>query len=90
MRSVSIAQFKGQLSRHLRQVQSGKSLLVFDRETPIARVIPIDAGDDLTITLPASDAPPVGKLKLPTPPRIGVDVVELLVADRRGNPRRGS
>jgi antitoxin (DNA-binding transcriptional repressor) of toxin-antitoxin stability system len=83
MRSVKIAEFKSQLSRHLRDVQRGESLIVLDRETPIARVIPIDAGDDMTITLPASDAPPVGKVKLPVPPRIAVDVVELLLADRR-------
>lgn len=82
MRSVKIAELKSQLSRHLRDVQKGESLIVLDRETPIARVIPIDAGDDVTITLPASGAPPVGKIKLPVPPRIAVDVVELLLADR--------
>jgi prevent-host-death family protein len=83
MKSVKIAELKSQLSRHLRDVQRGESLVVLDRNTPIARVVPVEAGDDLSITLPAADAPPVGKLKLPVPPRIAVDVVELLLADRR-------
>ena len=83
MKSVKIAELKSQLSRHLRDVQRGETFVVLDRDTPIAQIIPIDAGDDLTITAPASDAPPVGRLKLPVPPRIAVDVVELLLADRR-------
>jgi hypothetical protein len=49
MRSVKIAEFKSQLSRHLRDVQNSV---------------------------------PVAKLKLPVCPRIDVDVVELLLADR--------
>jgi antitoxin (DNA-binding transcriptional repressor) of toxin-antitoxin stability system len=86
MRTVKIAELKRQLSRHLRDVRRGESLVVLDRETPIARVLPFDARDDVAITLPVTSAPPVGKLKMPVPPRIDRDVVELLLADRR---RRG-
>jgi len=82
MRSVKIAEFKTQLSRHLRDVQKGESLIVLDRETPIARVIPIEAGDDIAIAFPVSNPIPVAKLKMPVCPRIDVDVVELLLADR--------
>lgn len=83
MRSVKIAELKSQLSRHLRDVQKGETLVVLDRETPIARVIPIDAGDDIAITPPVSNAIPLAQVKMPTCPRIDIDVVELLLADRR-------
>ncbi len=86
MKAVKIADLKSNLSRHLRDVRSGRALTVLDRETPIARLVPIDSGDDVVVTLPAGDAPAIGDLDLPPPIRIKVDVVKLLLADRS---RRG-
>ena len=41
MRSeVKIAEFKSGLSRYLRSVQKGHEIVIKDRETPIARVVP--------------------------------------------------
>ncbi len=37
---VKIAEFKSKLSKYLRSVQRGNEIVVKDRETPIARVVP--------------------------------------------------
>lgn len=42
MKRVKIADLKNNLSRHLALVRSGGDLLVLDRETPVARIIPFD------------------------------------------------
>jgi len=39
---VKIAQFKNGLSRYLRSVQRGGEIIVKDRDTPIARVVPYE------------------------------------------------
>ena len=43
MKKVKIADLKNNLSRHLAHVRAGGDLIVLDRETPIARVVPFSA-----------------------------------------------
>ena len=43
-RTVAIAELKAQLSRHLSRVKAGEEILVTERGTPIARLVPIAAG----------------------------------------------
>jgi antitoxin (DNA-binding transcriptional repressor) of toxin-antitoxin stability system len=83
MKAVKIAHLKSHLSRHLRDVRGGQALTVLDRDTPIARLMPIDADDDVVITRPAKGTAPLAKVKLPPPAKIDVDVVKLLLDDRR-------
>jgi antitoxin (DNA-binding transcriptional repressor) of toxin-antitoxin stability system len=83
MKAVKIAELKSRLSWHLREVRRGQVFTVLDRETPIARLVPIASDDDVTITPPASGARPIGKVKLPPPTKLDLDVVGLLLADRR-------
>ena len=40
MRTVNIAELKAQLSAHIRRVKAGEEVLVCDRNTPVARIIP--------------------------------------------------
>jgi antitoxin (DNA-binding transcriptional repressor) of toxin-antitoxin stability system len=40
MGKVRIADLKAWLSEHLRSVRNGATLTVFDRDTPVARIIP--------------------------------------------------
>ena len=47
MRTVNIAELKSNLSAFLEQVRNGTELIVKDRNHPIARLIPLTAGDDL-------------------------------------------
>jgi antitoxin (DNA-binding transcriptional repressor) of toxin-antitoxin stability system len=42
--SVRIAEFKSRLSHHLRKVRQGHPLVLLDRDTPIARVLPYPSG----------------------------------------------
>ena len=41
---IRIAQLKAHLSEQLRWVQRGHEVIVKDRETPIARIVPVGAG----------------------------------------------
>ena len=50
MKSVRIAELKARLSEHLRQVRRGRTLVVLDRNTPIARLVPYE-GDSASLTI---------------------------------------
>lgn len=47
MQTVNIADLKNNLSAWLEQVKNGEELVVKDRNTPIARVMPLSSGEDL-------------------------------------------
>ena len=83
MKDVKIADLKSHLSQHLRDVRGGRPLTVLDRNTPVARLVPIDSGDDVVITPPGEGAPALAEVKLPRVARLKVDVVKLLLDDRR-------
>lgn len=44
MKTVGIADLKAHLSEHLRAIRKGRTLTVLDRNTPVARLVPVDAG----------------------------------------------
>ena len=48
MRSVQIAELKNRLSFYLKQVKSGREVVIRERQNPIARILPIarDVGGD--------------------------------------------
>jgi prevent-host-death family protein len=48
MKSVNIAELKNRLCRYLNEVRTGQEIVVRDRNTPIARILPIlrHADDD--------------------------------------------
>lgn len=46
-KTVAVAEIKAQLSRYLRQVKAGEEVLITERGTPVARLVPIGpAGSD--------------------------------------------
>jgi len=47
MQTVNIADLKNNLSAWLEQVRNGEELIVKDRNTPIARLMPLASGEDL-------------------------------------------
>ncbi|MEO7117478.1 MAG: type II toxin-antitoxin system prevent-host-death family antitoxin [Candidatus Limnocylindrales bacterium] len=55
MKRVGVADLKNQLSKHLRAVESGAEVEVTDRDRPIARIVPIGVGRQITVR-PARDA----------------------------------
>lgn len=47
MKSVNVAELKSRLSAYLNEVRTGEEILVRDRQTPIARILPVTrSGDD--------------------------------------------
>jgi prevent-host-death family protein len=40
MRKAGVAQLKARLSAYLRRVQRGEEVVVMDRDTPVARLVP--------------------------------------------------
>lgn len=46
LKSVNIAELKNRLSVYLNEVRAGQEVLVRDRNTPIARIVPIAHGED--------------------------------------------
>ena len=46
MKKAKISELKANLSSYLHEVRSGGSVIVCDRRTPVAQLIPFDAGSD--------------------------------------------
>lgn len=86
MKEVRVADLKARLSEHLRYVRRGHVLTVLDRNTPIARLVPVEASTGLSIRRPAGAHASVAEVPLPPALRLRLDPVELLLEDRR---RRG-
>jgi prevent-host-death family protein len=42
VKPLRVAEFKAHLSAYLKSVRAGRSLTIFDRDTPVARVVPVD------------------------------------------------
>ncbi len=79
MTSVKIADLKAHLSQHLRKVRRGRSLTVLDRETPIARIVPIDAKTPLEIRRATRRPQDLGP---PPPAAAPTDSLSVLLQDR--------
>lgn len=45
MASVQIADLKNNLSAYLRKVRGGEEVVICDRKSPIAKIVPLGAGD---------------------------------------------
>ena len=79
MKRVLISELKSHLSEHLRAVQAGEPLVVMDRKTPIARIVPYDAAPaGVVIRKPKPGAPLVRDLPMPPPVRPKIDVLKVL------------
>jgi prevent-host-death family protein len=79
MTKVGIAELKAHLSEHLRRVRGGRTLTVFDRDTPVARIVPYDSESPLEIRR-ATRKPRA--LRLPAPLPVKTDSLSTLLEDR--------
>jgi prevent-host-death family protein len=85
MRSVNIAQLKARLSEYLRHVRSGHEVTVLDRDTPVARLVPIGAGGgSIQVRRPKRKHPSLQSVPLPPPLQLEIEIVDLLQAERKG------
>lgn len=79
MNKVGIADLKAHLSQHLRQVRGGRTLTVLDRNTPIARIVPVEVEAPLEIRRATRKA---SSLRLPAPCPAPTDSLSMLLRDR--------
>jgi prevent-host-death family protein len=80
-RQVGIADLKARLSAYLRAVRRGRSLVILDRDTPVARVVPYDRAEPLGV-LRRLARRRLQDVPLPPPLRTDVDIVALLAEER--------
>lgn len=86
MINVRIADLKSRLREHLRKVRAGRWLTILDRDTPIARIVPWEGGDEQFRVRPRrAGAPSLQRVPLPAPLGIRGDIVKLLLEDRHGD-----
>lgn len=85
MRAVRIAELKARLSEHLREVKRGHVLVVMDRNTPIARLVPYSGSSTpLVVRPPLARYPSLQRVPLPGPADLDLDIVDLLLEERQG------
>lgn len=82
MKEVKISELKAKLSGYLATVRRGESVLVTDRRTPIALLVPYEEMEDrLTIEEPTAPLADLKKIR-GVRPRRPIGVVELLRESR--------
>lgn len=82
MRSAKISELKAHLSEYLAEVRRGSTVIVCDRDTPIARLVPYDGpADDFRVEEPIRPVSDLKKVR-GVRPRRPVDVVKLLRESR--------
>jgi len=85
MKSVRIAHLKAHLSECLREVRRGHPLVVLDRDTPVARMVPyVGEGDPLSVRHPLRRYRAIRDVPIPPPAGLDGDVVSWLLEERRG------
>jgi prevent-host-death family protein len=82
VKEARISELKSRLSEYLRAVRRGHSVTVFDRDEPIARIVPYAQYGRPAIRKPAPGAPRLSEIPLPPPLPGGSDIVALLLEDR--------
>jgi antitoxin (DNA-binding transcriptional repressor) of toxin-antitoxin stability system len=81
-RRVGIAAFKARLSAYLRGVRRGEVLTLYDRDTPVARVVPLAAETgSITVRDPVSRP---SEVALPKPLSHPIDSLAALLEERQG------
>ncbi len=85
MKKVGIADLKAHLSGHLRTVKKGATLLVMERGTPVARIVPAGSAQGGLVTRPPTrELSSVRQLLKRLPPlALPVDSLSILLEDRK-------
>lgn len=82
MMKVKIAKLKTELSNYLKKVRNGAEVIVTDRDTPIAKIIPYKSLSEKLLVLPSLKSPKeISKLKIP-PALEKTDSLKVLLEDR--------
>jgi prevent-host-death family protein len=83
MKHAKVSELKARLSEYLAGVRRGGSVVVYDRATPIARLVPFSERDGIALEI---EEPTLGVAALrdlrPVRPRRKIDVVRILRESR--------
>lgn len=80
---VRIAELKSRLSEYVRRVRRGQTIVVLDRDTPVARLEPVGADlSRLVVREPAAGAPRLRDIRFPPPLKTKRDILTLLAEER--------
>jgi len=83
MTKVGIAELKARLSHYVKLARRGRVVTVLDRETPVAQLVPLpDGTPGLSIRTATPGSPPLGRVSLPPPLPLSIDVLDLLREER--------
>ena len=87
MTSVGIAELKARLSEYLRIVRRGHPVVVLDRDTPIARILPYreDRRQGLRVRKPAGRHASIHDIPRLPPLESDPDIVALLLLERQSD-----
>ena len=83
MKRANISQLKNKLSAFVAEARAGETVLILDRQTPVARLVPLEGGQTLTVQeakRPVSALRKIRRISLRKP----VDVIAMLREDRDG------
>jgi prevent-host-death family protein len=78
MSKAKVSELKAKLSAYLAEVRGGGTVVVYDRATPIARLVPFQEGEDDLVVIEASAPPSELKKIKGVRPKKPVDVDKLL------------
>jgi prevent-host-death family protein len=82
-KKTGVAELKARLSEYLRSVKKGHEVTIYDRDQPIARIVPYTVRRTLAVREPITSYRTLGDIPLPAPARLTVDPVDLLLQDRQ-------
>ena len=87
MERVNASKFKAKLGQYMRAARQGRSVLVTDRDQPVARLVPARDAEPascgaLVVTPREATAPPLGQVEVAAIDYRGPSTTDLLVEDR--------
>ena len=83
MKKVRVAELKSRLSEHLRAVKRGQTITILERDSPIARITPLESRRSPLVVRPRpARAVPLADIPLPAPLNLKTDAVVLLTQER--------
>jgi prevent-host-death family protein len=94
MRTAKISELKAKLSAHIQYVKNGEEVLILDRNTPVARLVPAVPSEEYSererrliakgiLTPPRLPRPEGYRLPRPTGPMISDEVMEQVWREER-------
>ena len=84
MKTAKVSELKAKLSAYLSEVRGGGTVVVYDRNTPIARLVPYQEEADDIVIIDAVDSPSHLKKIKGVRPKKQIDIDKVL-RELRGN-----